>query len=90
MQIILLILSAIVDYITIIFMWGWFIVPTFGLPLLNIPQAIGLNLVTSVLTFHISPSTLHLSEKEQLQYQQLVFIVRISILLTGWIVHFFM
>lgn len=30
-------------------LWGWFIVPTFGLPLLTIPVAIGVMLVVAYL-----------------------------------------
>lgn len=31
-------------------LWGWFMVPTFGLPSLDIPQALGLALVVTFLT----------------------------------------
>lgn len=33
-------------------LWGWFIVDTFGLPALTIPQAIGLVLIIIFLTHH--------------------------------------
>ena len=32
-------------------LWGWFIVPIFGLPVLSIPLAIGLSMVVSFLTY---------------------------------------
>ena len=34
-------------------LWGWFIVPTFGLPSLRIPYAIGLSLVVGMLTHRV-------------------------------------
>lgn len=37
-------------------LWGWFVVPTFGLPVLAIAPAIGLSLVVSFLT-HQSDAT---------------------------------
>lgn len=33
-------------------LWKWFLVPTFTLPQLSIPTAIGVTLVVSYLTFH--------------------------------------
>jgi hypothetical protein len=35
---------------TITILWGWFITKTFGLPLLNIPQALGLSLIVAYMT----------------------------------------
>lgn len=32
-------------------MWGWFIVPLFGLPALNIPAAIGISMVVSLFAY---------------------------------------
>jgi hypothetical protein len=31
-------------------LWGWFAIPAFGLPALSIPFAIGISLITSMLT----------------------------------------
>lgn len=33
-------------------LWGWFLVPAFGLPALSIPMAIGLSAVATLLTTH--------------------------------------
>ena len=35
-------------------LWGWFIVPMFGLPALSIPYAIGLSLIVSYMTISAS------------------------------------
>ncbi len=34
-------------------LWGWFIVPTFNLPALNIASAIGISLIVSYLTHQV-------------------------------------
>jgi hypothetical protein len=38
-------------------LWGWFVVPTFSLAPLSVPQAIGLALITTALTYHIDTDT---------------------------------
>jgi hypothetical protein len=45
-------LSAIVNGWILGILWAWFIIPVFALPALNIPQAIGLGMVVSYITFH--------------------------------------
>ncbi len=37
-------------------MWGWFVVPLFGLPALSIPAAIGLSMVVGMLTHQTMPT----------------------------------
>ena len=56
------IVGAIVGGYVLSVMWGWFIVPLFGLPLLSIPYAIGLNLIVSFLT---QPNYKPSSDKEK-------------------------
>lgn len=34
-------------------MWAWFVVPTFGLPVLSVVPAVGLALIVSMLTYQI-------------------------------------
>jgi hypothetical protein len=53
----LFVLSFIVDVVSILlsgialkFLWKWFIVATFSLPALSMPQAIGLSIVMAILT----------------------------------------
>lgn len=40
----LLIIAVFLKAIVLVKLWEWFIVPTFALPVLNIPQAIGISL----------------------------------------------
>jgi hypothetical protein len=46
-------------------LWGWFMVPAFGLPELRIPFAVGLALIVGMLTYRVRkdedvPDTAHL------------------------------
>jgi hypothetical protein len=45
--ILVLFLSACLEGWVISLLWGWFMVPTFGLPSLSIPLALGISLVIS-------------------------------------------
>lgn len=49
-----MVLSSILNGYALSVLWRWFIVETFGLPLLTIPTAIGVALVVSYLTVHLS------------------------------------
>lgn len=48
--------SFVVNGVALKLLWGWFIVPTFGLPILSVPIAIGIILIASVLTSSYNPS----------------------------------
>ena len=62
-------------------LWGWFIVPVFGLPALSIPFAIGVCIVVGLLTFQ------HHEEKRSFgQLIPLSFLLPATALLCGWIV----
>ena len=37
-------------------LWGWFVVPVFGLPALSIAPAIGLSIIVGYLTIHANKS----------------------------------
>lgn len=72
-------------------LWGWFIVPTFGLPRLGIAPALGVSLVVGYLTRHWvdvkSP------ERTSAERWTRTFAITLSPLLSlgmGWVVHLFM
>lgn len=83
--------SAIINGYTFSVLWGWFIVPTFGVPNLSIASAIGITLGASILT-------------QQTQYEKedpgfgIKIVIRsgklilkaLVVLIIGWIVHQFM
>jgi hypothetical protein len=69
-------------------LWLWFVVPRFGLPILTLPQAIGLGLVASALLFHPTDC----AEKERTMTEKVgraigLILARPALLLAvGWIV----
>jgi hypothetical protein len=67
-------------------LWGWFVVPVFGLPALSVPVAIGLCLIASVLTNHKTGKE---AEKEDVGLGMTVGVLLLKpgiALLAGWIV----
>lgn len=68
-------------------LWGWFVVPTFGLPALSIPIAIGIGLILAFTTHQIS-----LKKEEDkssgTQFSNTI-LHPLLILLVGWIVTLF-
>ena len=70
-------------------LWGWFIVPTFQLPILTIPVAIGISLVTHMLCASSSSSSGDTS-KDTATLAVGLFLVPLVALALGWIVRGFM
>jgi hypothetical protein len=70
-------------------LWGWFISPFLGLPMLGIAQALGLTLTLCVLTGTISIPKNTSSGK---WYEQLVLSLILNgiVLMLGWIFHLFL
>ena len=54
--IVALAIATIFSGYTLSILWEWFVVPTFNLPKLNIPSAIGLALIINYLTTSHEPS----------------------------------
>lgn len=73
-------------------LWGWFIVPTFGIKAITIPQAIGLSLIVSFLTYQASKSVFADEEEPKKSILQVIlsFIIPATCLLIGWIVNHWM
>lgn len=67
-------------------LWAWFAVPTFGLPDLSLPVAIGVGLVASFLTHQYVPT------KDEDLPKAIVhgFLYPLIALVMGWVVHLFM
>lgn len=51
-----LLVVILLEAFVLIKLWEWFVVPTFGLSLLNIPQAVGISLIAAILTHQDIPS----------------------------------
>lgn len=64
-------------------MWAWFVTPTFGVPVLSVPIAIGVTMVAGMLTKQHVPS-----DKDESKWMMPVrnFIGPALTLLIGWIV----
>lgn len=50
----LVVISSILRGYVLSVLWGWFVVPTFGLPALSIPIAIGISMILAFTTHQIS------------------------------------
>ena len=87
-----IVLSALVNGWTLSILWKWFMVPVFGLPMLSIPQAIGIAMVIGYLTFQNNDA----QEKERSTTERVIFWVALIVLRPlitlafGWIVHQYM
>lgn len=69
-------------------LWGWFVVPTFGLPELSIPIALGLSLTVTMLTG--APENKPKDEQEEWWEPLLRLIAKpVIFLVYGFIVHLF-
>jgi hypothetical protein len=82
----LVVLSSIWRGFVLSILWGWFMVPLFGLPALNIPFAIGIALVVGFLTHQSS------NENEKTDWGNSITMAVMYpalILLVGWVVTFF-
>lgn len=67
-------------------LWGWFIVPTFGLPGISLAQAIGIVIAFALLTLQ------HIPRDEDAKKEALAFdtFVPVFAIVVGWVVHLFM
>ena len=51
----LIIITYLINGFVLSKMWLWFIVTTFGAPVLTVPQAIGVGMIVSFLTYRATP-----------------------------------
>lgn len=86
-----LVLGSIFHGYVLSVLWGWFVVPTFGVPTLGLVSAIGLSLVVSYLT-HQVPASRDTEADGERMVQDLLFAILMSAfaLAFGWIIHLFM
>lgn len=83
----LIALSAMLRGYVLSVLWGWFIVPTFGLPGISIPIAIGIGIILSFTTHQISAAR----EKQSTGDHVFNIVAHpLLVLLIGWIVTLFM
>lgn len=88
----LLVVSALLRGYVLSILWGWFMVPTLGLPQLSVVQAIGIAIVVSFLTHQVNDY----EEKERTGGEKITRAVAMAVLipffalLFGYIAHQFM
>ena len=87
-------ISSIINGYVFSTLWGWFIIPIFGLTALSIPQAIGISMIVSFLTYQFQPSNKQ-NTKEDDQKDMITRILHlvlypITVLAVGYIVKGFM
>lgn len=85
----IVVVAAILQGLVLSALWGWFVVPTFGLAPLSIPAAIGLGLI---LAFTTHQRNLAKEDKKDSAGTVIVNIVLhpLIVLAFGWIVSLFM
>lgn len=67
-------------------LWGWFVAPLFGLPVLTLKSAMGLSLIIGYLTGGLKNDTKEEDkEKEYLKYVKIL--NPFFVLLMGWLIH---
>lgn len=70
-------------------LWGWFVVPTFHLPALSIPAAIGISMIVSYMTHQRPPEDKDVSSTEKLVKAGIQLTLKPAFALGfGWIVRY--
>lgn len=75
--------ALILDGYCFMILWGWFVVPTFGLPALTIPQAVGLGIIGALVTHQFNGS---INEGNRWQFVLGAFANPLIFLATGWLI----
>ena len=83
-------ISAIINGLVLCKLWSWFVVPTFELPELHLPVALGLSLIIGYLTNHT------ITKKDNDEKTDWVYVLAMSmvyppiVLFIGWLYTLFM
>jgi hypothetical protein len=88
----LMFLSTIFNAWVLVILWGWFVVPTFGLPVLTIVKAVGISLVVKFMTYKSTSSDDEDAGpwKKFLYACSLAIVYPLCALGVGYVVHLFM
>lgn len=82
----MMVLSSVLGGFVLVKLWGWFIIPTFGLPALSIPVAIGITLMSKYMTIQKKPE---MQDDDFVSQYSFAIAFPLVTLIIGWIVHFF-
>jgi hypothetical protein len=80
-------LTSILNGYVLSLLWSWFLVPTFHIPALNIPQAIGISIIVHKLTYFYQGSS---SIPKPWESIGVALFAPLFTLCTGWIVRMFL
>lgn len=89
---VVLIVSSISAGFVLSVLWGWFVVPIFGVPGLTIAQAIGFSMVVNFLTYQYNDNG---SDKKEEKSKGIIYLISLAIarpvivLAISYIVHLF-
>ena len=89
----LIVVGSLINGLVLSNLWGWFVVPTFGLPQLSLVPAIGVAMVVRFLTHQYIESPEKKEKKDSTERWTGLVVTLFSpfiTLLFGWIVHLFM
>ena len=92
-SLVVMIVGIVANGIVLTALWGWFIMPIFGLPVLTVTQAIGFSMVVGFLTYqHIESETAPSKSFAEVMVKNLAIAVGRPgmTLLFGWFVQLFM
>ncbi len=90
MGVLMLIAYAICNGYVLMVLWGWFIVPTFHLPVLTITTAIGLAMVVSYVTYYPNTSDNGNTGRTESGMNNLGLLKPLFALMFGAVVHHYM
>lgn len=84
-----IIFCTIVNGLGLSILWAWFIVSTFGLVAITIPQAVGLGIVVAIMTFQITKREDKSAMDAILEITGNCIMKNVIFLSVGWVVTFF-
>ncbi len=82
----LMIVSALLNGVALKLLWGWFMVPTLGLPVISLVQAIGIGITVGLLTLQHIPR----DEDEKKEMFASGVLNPMIFIAVGWVVQLFM
>ena len=88
----LVFVAAVANGLVLSILWGWFMVPTLGLPEIGIPQAIGISMVAGYITYQSGAENKSGGDSGEAikKLVALVLLRPVVVLALGWIVVQFM
>ena len=84
-----IVVSMLLDGLVLRALWGWFVVPTFGIPALTLVQAIGIGLIVSLLIMTQGTQSTKSFEDQAIDSLGWTIVKPLMFLFLGYIVYLF-